>query len=285
MKDSLKNKTFLVTGANSGIGRVTAEELASRGAHVILACRSKERTQPVLDAIIGKHGDDSVTFLPLDLSSFESIKAATQEFLELNTSLDGLILNAGLAGAKGLTKEGFEITFGVNHLGHFLFTLPLVEKLKASAPSRVVVVSSVGHYRAKDGIDFSKLKSPRTNATGLPEYFVSKLANVLFASELARKLEGTGVTTYSLHPGEVASDIWRGLPKPLAWLAKKFMQTNEQGAMTTLHCATDLGLANETGHYYNKDQKRKTPSRFARDKELAKELWDRSLEWTGLSDI
>lgn len=285
LNNSVKNKTFLVTGANSGIGRVTAETLADRGAQVILAGRSKERTQPIVDAINTKHGDDRAQFLALDLASFDSIKAASQAFLDLDIPLHGLILNAGLAGAKGLTKEGFEITFGVNHLGHFLFTLPLVEKLKESAPARVVVVASVGHYSAKEGIDFSKLQQPRTNTTGLPEYFVSKLANVLFAAELGRKLEGTGVTTYSLHPGEVATDIWRGLPKPIAWIAKKFMQSNEQGAETTLNCATNPVLANETGLYYDKDTKQKRPSRFAQDEELAKELWQRSLEWTGLEDI
>ena len=281
----LKNKTFLITGANTGIGRVTAETLADRGAHVVLACRSEERTQPVIDAISDKYGHDRVDFIPLDLASFDSIKNATHQFLDLNIPLHGLILNAGVAGKKGLTKEGFEFTFGVNHIGHFLFTLPLVEKLKESAPARVVTVASMGHYKAEEGFDWKALREKTSTKTGFPEYCVSKLANVLFSAELGRRLEGSGVTTYSLHPGEVASDIWRSLPRPVAWAAKKFMMSNVEGAQTSLFCATDDSVGDETGMYYHKNQKKKRPSRFGRDPELAKELWERSLEWTGLEDL
>jgi retinol dehydrogenase-12 len=142
-------------------------------------------------------------------------------------------------------------------------------------------VSSRSHYQAK-GIDWAALRQPSKSYTGMTEYAVSKLCNVLFTKELARRTEGTGVTTYALHPGVIASDIWgRRMPRPLAWLATRFMITTEQGALTTLHCATALELAGASGRYYD-DRKEKRPSRLADDAALATELWTRSAEWVGL---
>lgn len=277
----LAGKVYLVTGANTGIGRVTAVSLCRRGAHVVLACRSKERTQPVIDEIEGGPAHGPVEFLPLDLGDLDSVRDCAAAFLGKELPLHGLINNAGLAGHKGATAQGFELTFGVNHLGHFLLTELLVDKLKASAPSRVVNVSSRAHYRAS-GIDFAALGQPQDNLVGLGAYQVSKLCNVLHAKELARRLAAAGVagvTTYALHPGVVASDVWRKVPWPFRGLAKLFMISNEQGAQTSLHCATAPSAAAETGLFYDKSTPKK-PNPVADDEALAKELWAKSEEWT-----
>jgi NAD(P)-dependent dehydrogenase (short-subunit alcohol dehydrogenase family) len=275
---TLESKVFIVTGANTGIGRITATELARRGAHVILACRSAERTTPVVDAIRRLTGNDKVDFLPIDLADLGSVRSAAAAFLSRNLPLHGLINNAGLAGKRGLTKDGFEVTFGSNHLGPFLFTLLLLDRLKESAPSRIVNVASRAHKSAK-GIDWEALRRPGTSRAVLNEYAVSKLANVLFTKELARRLVGTGVTTYSLHPGVVATDIWRSVPWGLRGLVKLFMISPEQGALTTLHCAASPETANDSALYYE-ECKVRHPSRTAQDPALAAALWERSVEWT-----
>ncbi len=274
----LRGQVHLVTGANTGIGRVTAIELCRRGAHVVLACRSKERTQAALDEIAALDDAGAADFLPLDLGSLDSVKACAQAFLAMDLPLHGLINNAGLAGHQGATAQGFELTFGVNHLGHFLLTDLLLHKLKESAPARVVNVSSQAHYKAK-AIDFEALRKPQNHVVGLGAYEVSKLCNVLFANELARRMEGTGVTTYSLHPGVVASDVWRKVPWPFRGLMKLFMISNEEGAQTTLHCAASPEAAEQTGLFYDKSRP-KDPNPAALDLALAGELWAKSEEWT-----
>ena len=278
MSRDLLGKVYIVTGANTGIGRVTAEELARRGGHLFLAGRSEARTAPVVEEIRRATGNEKVEFLPRDLADPASVRAAADAFLSRGLPLHGLVNNAGLAGQRGLTKDGFEIGFGTNHLGPFLFTLLLLDRLRASAPSRIVNVASRAHYRAR-GIDWEALRRPTASTGGLGEYSVSKLANVLFTKELARRLGGTGVTTYALHPGVVATDIWRELPWGLRHLAKLFMISPEQGARTTLHCATSPEASNESGLYYD-DSKVRHPSRIAQDPALAAELWRRSMEWT-----
>jgi NAD(P)-dependent dehydrogenase (short-subunit alcohol dehydrogenase family) len=198
-------------------------------------------------------------------------------FLARGLPLHLLINNAGLAAARGQTKQGFELAFGVNHLGHFLLTQLLLERINASAPARIVTVASKAHYRAR-GIDWEAVRAPTRSASGLREYQVSKLANVLFSAELARRLAGSGVTTYSLHPGVVATEVWRSLPWPLDWLLKLALISPQQGAQTSLHCATAASAAAETGLYY--DQCRpKWPSRVAQDATLAQDLWKRSAAW------
>ena len=277
----LAGKTFVITGANTGIGRITARELAQRGAHVILACRSADKTQPVIDELKRETGNDKIEFQALDLADLASVRKAADELLARNIPIHGLINNAGLAGQRGTTKDGFELTFGTNHLGHYLFTRLLLDRIKQSGPARIVNVSSHSHYRAKK-LDWEALRQKTRTTTGLPEYEVSKLANVLFTKELARRLEGSRVTTYSLHPGVVATDVWRRVPGPVRWLMKRFMVTPEQGAQTSLRCATDPALASETGRYYDHDGREKRPARLARDEALAQTLWAKSAEWTGL---
>jgi NAD(P)-dependent dehydrogenase (short-subunit alcohol dehydrogenase family) len=209
------------------------------------------------------------------------VRACAKALLDRNIPINGLINNAGLAGARGQTKDGFEVQFGTNHLGHYLFTRMLLDRIIASGPARIVNVSSASHYRAK-GIDWSALQKPTKTVTAMDEYSVSKLANVLFTKELARRLDGTKVTTYAVHPGVVATDVWRKVPGPARWLIKKFMITPEEGAQASLRCATDPALASETGKYYDVGGKERRPARLADDTALAQTLWTKSAEWMGL---
>lgn len=269
----MKGKVCLVTGANTGIGRVTALELARMGARVVMMCRSEEKTAPVVEAIRRETGNDAVTFHALDLSSLAKVKASAEAYLATGEPIDVLINNAGVAGYQGTTDDGFEVHFGVNHLGPFLLTNLLLERVKASSPARIVNVASQAHQRATP-IDYDAIQKKTKTVTGFPEYQVSKLANVLFSAELARRLEGTGVNTYALHPGVVASDVWRKVPGPVRWVMKRFMITNEEGAKTTLFCATSDAVANESGLYYD-EQKPKKVNAIATEA-AAKELWARS---------
>jgi len=273
----LDGKTYIVTGANTGIGRVTALELARRGGRVMLATRSKEKTDPVLAEITATGG--RAEWVPLDLSSLASVRSAADDIHTRTKRLDGLVDNAGLAGSRGMTNDGFEITFGTNHLGHFLLTTLLMDLLEASAPSRVVVVSSKAHYRAKS-IDWDGLTMPTKSLTGFPEYSVSKLCNVLFAHELARRAKDRGIHTYALHPGVIASDIWRRIPWPLRPILTMGMLTTEEGARAPLHCIASTAAEKETGLYYDADCRLKEPSDLAKSDSLAQELWQKSEDWT-----
>lgn len=282
MTQDLANKTFIITGANTGIGKITAKELARLGATVILACRSKAKTDPVIEDIKRVTGNDRVEYVHLDLGDLASVRACAEEILARKTPIHGLINNAGLGGQRGQTKDGFELAFGTNHLGHYLFTRLLLDRIKEAGNARIINVSSQSHYQAK-AIDWSVLQKPTRTVTAMREYAVSKLSNVLFTKELARRLEGTGVTTYAVHPGVVATDVWRRVPAPLRWIIKKFMITPEQGAESSLRCATDPALATQTGRYYTVGGTEKRPNRVADDVELAKTLWTKSAEWTGLT--
>jgi retinol dehydrogenase-12 len=273
---NLQGKTALVTGANSGIGRATALELARLGARVVLACRSKEKTVPVVDAI----GRESAGFLHLDLADLASVRAAAEAFLARGEPLTLLVNNAGLAGAHGQTRDGFELCFGTNHVGPYLLTRLLLPALERADEARVVTVASYGH-RLAPGIDWQAIREPTRSTTAFPEYCVSKLANVLFATELARRGPKT-LRSYSLHPGAVASDVWREVPWGVRHLLKLFMISNEEGAKTTLYCATSEAVVDQNGHYYEKCRD-KRPSALALDESLARELWERSAEWVGIA--
>jgi retinol dehydrogenase-12 len=274
---SLSGRVALITGANTGIGLVTARELAARGAHVLVACRSAERARAAVATMPVHAGVPSPEALALDLGDFESVRRCAEAFLARALPLHLLVNNGGLAGARGLTASGFELAFGVNHMGHFLLTQLLLPCLRASAPARIVTVASRAHYRAS-GIDWARVRRHTASLTGFPEYGVSKLANVLFSAELGRRLAGSGVTTYALHPGVVATDIWRRVPWPLSALIKARMISPEEGARTTLHCASAPELAHESGLYYDRCQPR-TPSPAAQDTALAAQLWQRSEDW------
>jgi retinol dehydrogenase 12 len=278
--NELSGRTFLITGGNTGIGRATASALARGGARVYIACRSPQRGEATAAAIKAATGNDSVWLLPLDLTSLTSVRTCATAFLQLDEPLHVLVNNAGVGGQRGQTEDGFELHFGVNHLGHFTLTQLLVERIKASGPgTRIVNVSSQAHYGAR-GIDFDALRRRTQSFTGQREYAVSKLCNVLFTAELARRLDGTGISSYTLHPGVVASDIWRRVPWPARSLITRRMLTTDQGAATSLYCATSPAVASESGLYYDTCAIR-AASRAATP-ELAELLWKYSAEWTGL---
>jgi len=272
-------RVALITGANIGIGRVTALRLAQAGFTVFLAGRSAQRTQAVIDEIHATtKTSNKAFFLPLQLDDLNSVRECAALFLARQLPLHLLVNNAGLAGDKGQTRQGFEMAFGVNHLGHFLLTQLLLDTLKASAPSRVVTVASRAHLMAYQGLDWPALQEATRSLTGTREYGVSKLANILFSAHLAKVLAGTGVSTYSLHPGVVDTEVWRELPgflRPL--LRLRGLLTPEEGAQTTLYCALQAP-AGESGLYYDKSRI-KTPSRIAQDAQLAEQLWHQSLQW------
>jgi NAD(P)-dependent dehydrogenase (short-subunit alcohol dehydrogenase family) len=274
----LNGQTILITGANTGIGLATAEALAARGATLVLACRSPAKAEAAIDEITRQTGNDRLSALPLDLGDLASVRDCAAAFLAADRPLNLLINNAGLAGRRGMTLSGFELAFGTNHVGPFLLTALLLDRLTASAPARIVNVASDAHYSAR-GIDFDAVRRPTRTRTGMAEYSVSKLANVLHAQELARRLDGTGVTTYAVHPGVIASDIWRRVPWPIRPLMKLRMSTTQDGARTPVYCAASPEVAAETGGYWV-DERRKEPSAVA-TAELAGTLWERSFAWTG----
>lgn len=276
----LTGRTFLVTGANTGIGKETVRGLAGRGARVVLAGRSEERTRAAIEEIAAETGNTDLDHLPLDLGDLASVRAAAAAFLATGERLDVLVNNAGLAGKRGMTRSGFELAFGTNHVGPFLLTELLRDRIAETGPGRIVNVASAGHYRAK-GIDWDAVRRPSVTRTAFDEYCVSKLANVLHAQELGRRLVGTGVTTYALHPGAVASDVWREVPFGLRHVMKLFMRSTVDGARTSLYCATAPELAGVTGRYYD-DEREKAPSPVATP-ELAAELWERTETWVAES--
>jgi retinol dehydrogenase 12 len=275
---SLDGRVALITGANTGIGLVTARELARQGAQVFIACRSPERARAALEQIRAAAADAGrVQALALDLGDFASVRSCARDFLARKLPLHLLINNAGLAGTRGFTASGFELAFGVNHMGHFLLTQLLLDRLRASAPARIVTVASRAHTRT-DGIDWEAVRRPTRTRTAITEYAASKLANVWFSAELGRRLAGTGVHTYALHPGVVASDIWRSVPWPIRPLMTLRMISTEEGARTSLHCATSPDVAGQSGLYYDKCRER-SPSSVGRDAARALELWEHSEHW------
>lgn len=276
MRD-LEGKVVAITGANIGIGCAVAEALAARGASLRLLCRSHDKAAPVADSLRAA-GTDAVV-IPCDLGSLASVRSAAHALLARDEPLHVLVNNAGVAGQRGVTADGFELHFGVNHLGHFLLTELLRDRLVASAPARIVHVASGSHYNARR-LDWDAVTRTTASVSGFPEYKVSKLANVLFNAELARRLDGTGVTTYAVNPGRVASNIWQRMPWPIRPLFKLTMWSPARGAYSTTRAATDL---DGTGCYFDKRAVARPASAPGRDAALAAELWERSARWCGLS--
>lgn len=277
--NSLNSKRIVITGANTGIGRTAALAIAREGMTMVLAGRSEERTQPVLDALRAR--GVNAHFVALDLARLSQVREAAAEVRALVPSIDVLINNAGVAGARGVTNDGFELAFGINHVGHYLWTRLLMQEVRRAERSRVVTVASRAHKDAR-AWDWERLRRPTESVTAIPEYATSKLANVLFSAELARRLGAdASVTTSSLHPGVVATDIWRHVPAGLGRVFGLFMRSPESGARTTVHCATSAEAGEETGLYYARCKPQR-PSKQARDVALAAELWERSAQWCGL---
>jgi len=271
----VQGRTFFVTGANSGIGRAFVLAIAARGCSVVLATRSEERTRPVLQEIQSRYPQARAQWVHVDVSDLTSVRRAAEGFLATGQPIDVLVNNAGIAGTKRLSKDGFDLTYATNHIGPFLLTNLLLPRLRESPQGRVVNVASAAHLMVK-AIDWSVLErrtAPKRGA--FKDYAITKLMNVLHAKELARRLSGTRVTTYALHPGAVASNIWRALPRPVQWVGKLFMLSNEEGARTPLYCATAPELAGTSGRYYDRGREA-TTSPLAQNAALAKELWTRT---------
>jgi len=278
----LSGKVIIVTGANAGIGLETSVALAEMGATVVMSARNAEKGEAAKAEVERRSGSSAVTLGSLDLGSFASIRTFAAWFLGEFDRLDVLVANAGLIlDTRRETAEGFEEMFGVNHLGHFLLTSLLQDRLVASTPSRVVVVSSVGHRYALGGLNRSDLQHTR-GFRGFPVYCHSKLANALFALELARRLSGTGVTVNFLHPGSINSHFGGdGDTGVMGWFIKVFgpivLRSPKSGAKTQVLLASsnDPRIASATGGYYSRGRRWK-PSRQARDEEQAAWLWAES---------
>jgi NAD(P)-dependent dehydrogenase (short-subunit alcohol dehydrogenase family) len=275
----MAGKIAIVTGSNTGIGKATALGLARGGAQVVLAVRDTAKGEAARAEIVAQTKNDGVVVMALDLGDFASIRAFAAAFAQRFPRLDVLVDNAGVTTRKRtLTRDGFESTFGVNHLGTALLTLELLPLLERSAPSRVVIVSSGLHYRGK--MRWDDLQHASGSFSGLAAYNQSKLANVLFANALARRLAGKGVTVNTLHPGVVGTELTRDYPRPIQAVIKVFMLTPEQGAACSLYVATSPAIEGTTGAYFDKSRP-KTPSEDARDVAQQERLWALTEQLTG----
>lgn len=281
----MKNKLVLITGANSGIGKATSIELARLGATVVMVCRSKERGEEALKEVREKSGSKKLNLMLCDLASMKSIKNFCEDFLNKYDRLDVLINNAGIILPKRqFTEDGFEMQLGVNHFGHFLLTNLLLDLIKRSAPSRIINVSSGAHKMGK--MNFSDLPLDR-GYNLVKGYSRSKLANILFTYELARKLEGTGVTANCLHPGAVSSNMGvdrdTGFGKGVHNLLGKILQSPLEGAATSIYLAASPEVEEVSGKYYYKKKVIKS-SKKSYDVALAKCLWNVSEAVVGLRE-
>ena len=282
----MRQKRVVITGANSGIGLATARALASMGAEVILTARDANKGAAALEKVQAVAQGPKPRCMSLDLASFASIRRFVDEFSGEFARLDVLINNAGLIlTERRLTEEGFEYTFGVNHLGHFLLTQGLLPRLEAAAPARVVTVASEAHRAATEGIDFDDLqREGGVSATNsLRVYGISKLANICFSNELARRVADRGVTSNALHPGTISSGFgmdgdMKGIAGLVYKLARPFMPGPDAGAKTSVYCASAPELDGVTGKYFERSREKK-PTRFARNPETDRRLWELSERW------
>uniref|UniRef100_A0AAR2L1C1 Uncharacterized protein n=1 Tax=Pygocentrus nattereri TaxID=42514 RepID=A0AAR2L1C1_PYGNA len=287
-KARLDGKTALITGANTGIGKETARDLARRGARVVMACRDLTRAENAAEEIQRTTGNGNVVIRHLNLASLYSVREFAKDFLATEERLDILVNNAGVMMCpKWITEDGYETQLAVNHLGHFLLTNLLLDLLKSSTPSRVVTVSSIAHVGGK--VDFDDMFFDKRPYNSLVSYKQSKLANVLFSRELARRMRGTGVTSYSLHPGVIRTELgrhvesWHPLLKTVLSLpCILLMKTPWQGAQTTIYCAVTEGLESKSGCYFS-DCVERQPSPEGKDDEVARRLWEESARLVGLT--
>ena len=279
---SMDGRTVVITGANSGVGKATAVALARAGADTVITARHEGRGRQAVADIRRDSGSEKVDLVVFDLADLASVRKGADQVLDRCGRIDVLVNNAGLVlSERTETVDGFEATFATNHLGPFLLTRLLTDRLVASSPSRVVNVASTAHRGARRGLDFDDLQSTR-NYRGMQAYSRSKLANILFTGELARQLSGTGVTANSLHPGTVASGFARD-DDATGFLAfgvkviEPFILTPAKGARTSVYLASSPEVANVTGQYFVKCRAR-APSPAARDEAAGALLWSVSEE-------
>ncbi|KAL7048379.1 hypothetical protein ACKWTF_003330 [Chironomus riparius] len=276
----IDNKVVIITGGSTGIGKACAIDLAKRGGKIYIACRDEPNNEQAFEDIRNESGSNNIHFLELDLASLKSIRKFSEKFYKLETKLDILINNAGvLTPKKQLTEDGFEMHMGVNYLGHFLLTNLLLDMLKASEPSRIILVSSVIHrvcsLKHKDLMSkhyFSKYRA----------YGMSKLAILLFTTELSRRLKDTKVAVNCCHPGLVNTDITQEIISDIvSKIYSLFAKTPLEGAQNYIKLAVDPNLESVTGKYFE-DCQEKEPSSEAKDIDIAKWLWEKSSELVSL---
>ena len=282
MKNNMQDKVCLVTGANAGLGKVTALELARMGATVIMVARSQARGEAALAEVRQAGGSDKVQLLLADLSSIASVRQLAATVQASYDRLDVLVNNAGAVfNDRQVSVDGYEMTFALNHLSYFLLTNLLLELLKSSAPARIVSVSSGAHTGAQIHFDDIMLAKKYRS---FDAYGQSKLANILFTYQLARRLEGSGVTANALHPGGVATEFaaGEGLMGTIFKLLRPFLLTPEQGAQTQIYLASSPEVAGVSGQYFAK-KKPVNSSKISYDTAVAQRLWQLSAERTGLA--
>lgn len=278
----MQGKTVLITGGNAGIGKATAFQLAEMGAKVTIACRNLARSERVAKQILQKTGNQHIDVIACDLADFASIEKAVCQFKKQHDHLDILINNAGIFTTRlKQTTDGFEMQFGVNHLGHFLLTRLLLGRLKAAFQPRVINVSSAAHYKGK--IDFQSFRGENQPYSGLQAYAQSKLANVLFTKEIAKR--HPSISCNCLHPGVVRTDIGTKNARwsmSLIWMMwKPFMCTPERGAKTSVYLASSPMVKGISGKYFDQCQRQIEPAPLASDNVLAQRLWEASESFTG----
>ena len=280
----LSGKTCLVTGATSGIGRSSALALAGLGAKLFLLCRNPKRADELRAEIAAETGNRKVEILVADLASQEEIRRAAAEFLATGEPLHLLLNNAGVVlTERSETVDGIETTFAVNHLAYFLLTNLLLARIVSSAPARIVNIASDAH-RLGGALDFDDLGASR-RYSGMGVYGRSKLANLYFTTELARRLAGSGVTVNAAHPGAVRTDLGQNNDAPilklLTGLVRPFFRSPERGAETSVWLCASPAVEGVTGRYFA-DCRERAPHRLASDPVVAQRLWQESAKLTGL---
>lgn len=278
----LEGKTILITGGTDGIGLVTAENLARQGARLTILARNPQKSADTVEQIKNATGNPNVDYLVADLSVQSQVRRATAEFRARHDRLDVLLNNAGAVFVRRqLSADGLEMTFALNHMAYFILTLELLDLVKAAAPARIVNVSSMAHQGAV--LNFDDLQSERLYRSW-DVYSRSKLANLYFTFELARRLQGTGVTVNALHPGFVSTNFGRsngGIFRPLFWLSQRVAISPEEGAQTSIHLASSPAVEGITGKYFVRS-KVAASSRASQDADAARRLWQISEQLAGM---
>jgi light-dependent protochlorophyllide reductase len=301
----LSGKVYIVTGANSGVGLETTRQLVKQGGHVVMACRRPDAAEKVAKSFSGLKGSYEV--IRIDLADLQSVRDFVTEFLEKHDRLDGLACNAGLVAGSELkrTKDGFEMTIGISYFGHFLLTELLLDILKKSAPSRMLIVSSVvhtGNQKKRHKVHLEDLNYDTRKYSNFDAYSEAKVANILYAMELGKRLEGTGVTTASVHPGWARSNfgknvgsLYRVIFAIVGPFTRMASDSNEESAQTSLHVLLSDDAPKHSGAYFSQasvlynDSECKnggwpmtSPNPNAKDMDTAKKLVEKSYELVGL---